>query len=169
MSRRSRTGGDATLVVLCVVALLIVQGPLGLGAFGAGVVERSPHLSVVDDRNGGMDIYPHHAMNSGETCTLVDLTNNVGSNLTVTVSLREDSQSYGNLTLGNGNEGNETTFQLDAGASQRVGIELDSSIPDGTSVYFHVNATGDPVSIVATDRHSTVNDSTSTTRCDITL
>lgn len=168
-SRRRSGSRAARTAVLLVAALLVLQGPVGLVAYTSGQVERLPGLAVVGDRNGGIDIYPHHKMNSGETCTLADLTNNLDTDLTVTVSLREDSTQYGNLTLGSGSLGNETTFTLAAGASEKVGIELGTDIVDGTKVYFHVNATSEPVGLNATDRYSTVDDSQLTTRCDITL
>lgn len=172
-SRSRRRGGSTARIavaVLLVLGLIGGPGPIGLLAFQTGEVERTTSLATVDDGNAGMYMDPHRVMNSGETCTLVDLTNDLGTGLDVTVSLRDDSTQHGNLTLeSTGDEGNEVTFSLASGASETVGISLVSDIADGTNVYFHVNATSAPIGLTATDRYGTVDDSQVTTRCDITV
>lgn len=163
--RRSGAGAATTIALLLVVTVLVGPGPVGLEAFQTGDVDRAPSLDTVDDGSGGLSIASYHGMQSGETCTLADFTNGMGSTLSVTVSLRDDSAQYGNLTLGSGDAGNEVTFTLSADETERVEIVLDSNLDDGTNVYFDAIASGGPVTVSATDRSATVDSSQSGTEC----
>lgn len=167
MSRRDRGGGGtlSLIAVVLVAGLLVGPGPVGLEAFSTGGVDRQGSLTTVGDGAGGATLDPYHGMQSGEQCKLVDVTNSLGTDLSVTVSLRSDSTGYGNLTIGNGDEGDDVTFSLGVGATQRVDIQLATNLDDGTKVYFHVNATSAPVEFTGTDRYSTVNSSRSGTEC----
>lgn len=167
MSRRDRgTGNTLSLIAILLVAgLLVGPGPIGTEAFSTGGVDRQGSLTTVDDGSSGATLDPYHGMQSGEQCKLVDVTNSLDTDLTVTVSLRSDSTGYGNLTIGNGNEGNDVTFSLGVDATQRVEIQLDSNLDDGTKVFFHVDGTSAPVDFSVTDRYSTVNSSQSGTEC----
>lgn len=168
MSRRDRGDGPSTptlVAVLLVVGVLVGPGPIGLQAFSTGGVDRPHSLATVGDGSGGVSLDPYEGMQSGDTCKLVDVTNAVGSHLDLTVTLRSDSTDFGNLTVGNGDEGNGVSFSLAVDATQRVEIQLASNLEDGTTVYFHVNATSAPVDFTGTDRYSTVNSSRSGTEC----
>ncbi|GAB3410526.1 hypothetical protein GCM10027435_01220 [Haloparvum alkalitolerans] len=153
---------------MLLVCLLIGPGPVGLQAFQTGALDRASSLETVDDGSGGVTIEPYHGMQSGETCMLADLSNGLGSTLSVTVALRDDATQYGNLTLGSGNEGNEVTFSLAVGATERVEIDLASDVSDGTAVGFDVNASDESVAVSAADRSATVNESRTGTECSST-
>lgn len=167
MSRRDRAGGSTlTLIAVVLVAgLLVGPGSIGLEAFSVGGLDRQGSLTTVGDGSGGATLDPYHGMQSGEQCKLVDVTNSLGTELSVTVSLRSDSTGDGNLTTGNGNAGDDVTFSLGVDATQQVEIQLESNLDDGTKVYFHVNATSAPVELSATDRYSTVDSSQLGTEC----
>lgn len=158
------------MVVSVVVGLLALSGVPASTSFSTGEAARTPGINVADDPSAVLGLDNHSTMQTGETCKLVDVTNGFNTTVTVTVTLRGDSEKYGNLTLGNGREGNETSFSLGAGSTQQVGLEIeDNSAYDGDDVYFHVNATAASVDVVATDRHSTIDDGALTTDCDITV
>lgn len=175
MRRRSRSRRRSgrpwlSVVVVVVTSLLLLTAMPPSASFDTGAAERGAGVPVADDENAILGLSNHSAMNTGETCKLVTVTNHFDPSVTVTVTLREDSEKYGNLTLGNGREGNQTSFSLGSGSSQKVGLETDdNSSYDGDDVYYHVNATGAGVRAVATDRHSTIDDGTSTTDCEITV
>lgn len=168
---RRRSGGPWQLVSVVVVASLLVLTLMPPSAsFDTGSASSANAIPVVDDEAAIHALSNHSAMKTGETCKLVTVTNNFDRSVSVTVSLRDDSTKYGNLTLGNGREGNETTFTLGAGAGETVGLETDNvSSYDGDDVYFHANATGDAVDVVAMNRYSSIDDSTSTNDCDMTV
>jgi hypothetical protein len=153
-----------------VTGLLALSGVPASTSFTTGDAVRGPGINVADDPSAVLGLDNHSAMQTGETCKLVNVTNGFNTTLTVTVTLREDSEKYGNLTLGNGREGNETSFSLGAGSTQQVGLETENdSSYDGDDVYFHANATAASVDVVATDRHSTIDDGALTTDCGITV
>ncbi|NHN46906.1 hypothetical protein G9464_04755 [Halostella sp. JP-L12] len=169
-SRRRSGRPWLSVVVVAVTSLLLLTAMPPSASFDTGSVGRGSGIAVADDGNAILGLSNHSALKTGETCKLVNVTNRFDRSVTVTVALREDSEKYGNLTLGNGREGNQTSFSLGTGISRTVGLETDNeSAYDGDDVYFHANATGDGVRAVATDRHSTIDDGASTTDCDITL
>ena len=175
MRRRSRSRRRSgrpwlSVVVVSVTSLLLLTAMPPSASFDTGSAERSTGIPVVSDADAVHALSNHSAMNTGETCKLVTVTNRFDQSVTVTVTLRKDSEKYGNLTLGNGREGNQTSFSLASGAEQKVGLETDdNSAYDGDRVYYHANATTDGVHVVATDRHSTIDDGTATTDCEITV
>lgn len=175
MGRRSRTrrrssGRTSRLVVAACVGLLLLGAGTSVGSFSTGQIGTSATSDVVDDPVATLALDNHSAMQTGETCKLADVTNNFDQDVTVTVSLRDDSTQYGNLTLGNGREGDTVEFVLAAGAEERVGMEIDdNSAYDGDDVFYHVNATGSSIGVAATDRHSTIDDGAATPDCDMTV
>ncbi|WP_226479675.1 hypothetical protein [Natrinema amylolyticum] len=166
---RGRSRRHWLLVVGIVIGLLALSGVPPSTSFSTGDTARESGITVVDDPSAVLGIDNHLTMQTGETCKLVDVTNRFDTTVTVTVTLRTDSEKYGNLTLGNGREGNETSFSLRADSTQRVGLETkNESTYDGDNVYYHVDATATDLDIVATDRYSTIDDDT-TGSCDMTV
>jgi len=167
---RRRGGGRWLVVVGLVFALLTLSGIPPSASFSMGDTARGSEINVADDPSAVLGLDNHSAMQTGETCKLVDVTNGFDTTVTVTVTLRADSEKYGNLTLGSGREGNETSFSLEADATQRVGLETkNESSFDGDDVYYHVNATATSLDVVAMDRYSTIDDSATSTDCEMTV
>lgn len=167
--RRLRT----PVAIVCLALTLTLFAPTFVtphAAYSTAELDRGSDLFVVADADGGVGITSYHKLNTGETCKLVTVTNNFESQVTVSVELRDDSTKYGNLTLGDGREGNQATFQLGAGNAQDVGLETkaDSSFDDD-NVFYHVDITDSPVLVTADDRYSTIDNDQVTTDCDITL
>lgn len=167
--RRSGTPWQIVIALAIASTFALTFAPPS-ASFTTGGDSSATDVPVAQDADAIHALSNHSAMQTGETCKLVTITNHFERSTTVTVSLRADSRAYGNLTLGNGPLGNEATFSLAAGTSETVGLETDNdSGYDGDDVYFHANATGDGVGVVATDRHSSIDDSASTTDCEMTV
>lgn len=164
--RRSRRRGSGAgwpeIGIVVLAGLVVLTAGTPVASFSTGQTDRSPAIAVVSDTDAAHALDAQPTLNTGETCRLVTTTNNFDEALTVTVSLADDSTAYGNLTLGNGSEGDEVTFDLAAGDQQQVDLDVknDSSI-DGETVYYRVSATGSTISVVAPDRYATIDNDTS--------
>lgn len=164
--RRSRRRGSRSPIpslVLIVGAAIVVAaafGSAGIGAasFDTGEVDRGAAVDVTDDASAAHALDTADGVSVNATEPLVNVTNRLGTDVTVTVGLRDDSTHIGDLVVDGTVDGNETSFSLAAGATQTVELK----IPDGGSlsnetVYFHVNASGDGIEVTAPDRSVPVN------------
>lgn len=151
MSRRrsrSRTRGRArwrSLTVGFIVVVLVVGtvGPPTV-AFDAGTADRSTSIGVVDDLYGAQGLNVTSELQEGTEGCLVEVTNDLGQDVTVTVSLRDDSTSYGTLKASLVDEvasGDTVRFDLASGDTQTVNMDVNSGTA-GNTTYFHVNASG---------------------------
>jgi hypothetical protein len=88
----------------------------------------------------------------------VNVTNNLGREVTVTVTIRNDSTSKGDLVVDGTNRGNETSISLADGATETVRVEVpdDSSLTDEV-LYFHVTATDPGLEVTANNRSVPIN------------
>ncbi|MBP1986008.1 hypothetical protein [Halolamina salifodinae] len=164
--RRSRRRGSdrtiPTLVLIAGVAIIVVAafGSAGAGSasFDTAQVDRNGAVNVTDDASAAHALDTADAVHVNATEPLVNVTNRLGTDVTVTVGLRDDSTHIGDLVVGDTVAGNETSFGLAAGATQTVEIEIanDSTLSTET-VYFHVNASGNGIEVTAPDRSVPVN------------
>ena len=163
---RSRRRGPRTtpsgLLLLAggivLIAFVIGSGGMGTASFSTADVPRENVVNVVVDESAahGLDVAP--AVHINATDPLVNVTNQMGRDVTVTVTLRSDSTDIGDLVVDGTNEGNETTVTLAEQDTQTVNIR----IPDDTSlttetVYFRVSATAPGLEVTAPDRNAPVN------------
>lgn len=154
LGRYARHGGGGArgpklLAVVLVVAVIATAIPAG--SFTLGVLPRGAGSDVVADIDGtfGLDVAP--SVQKKSVTRLVTVTNNLGSAVTVTVTVTNDNRHV--LYLNGVNQGSATTFSLAAGASQQVDVEAH---PSQNLVVFDVSAAGTGLTVTANGRSSTV-------------
>lgn len=165
MSGRSRRRGPRSrlpalvLVVGAVLVAAAVFGSAGMGtaSFDTGRLDRGGAVNVTNDATAAHSLDVADSVSVNATEPLVNVTNRLGTDVTVTVALRDDSTHVGDLVVDDAVDGNQTSFDLAAGATQTVEIEIpDGDLSTGT-VYFHANASGGAVEVRAPDRSTQVN------------
>ena len=116
-------------------------------------------MDVTSDELGAhaLDVAPSVYINS--TNPLVNVTNRLGQDVTITVCLRGDSGHIGDLVVDGVAVGNETSFTLAEGAERTVKIQIpdDSALTDEI-VYFSVDASAPGVEVTAPGRRAPVNE-----------
>jgi Tfp pilus assembly protein PilV len=158
---RRRSGTRHPLVTACgvaLVALLVVGVSLPAASFTHGESPRGSAVDITSDENAALTLHTADAVYINDTSDLVAVTNHLGRDVTVTVTLRSDSTEKGDLVVDNTTVGNETSFTLAAGTQETVRIEIpdDSSLTDET-VYFHVSVSESGLTADATDRSTPIN------------
>ena len=164
--RRSRRRGSGspfpTLILIVGVATVVVAafGGVGTGSasFDTAQVDRTGVVNVTDDVSAAHGLDSAGAVHVNATEPLVNVTNRLGTDVTATVALRDDSTHIGDLVVDGTVVGNETSFDLASGATQTVELEIpDDSDLSTETVYFHVNASGSAIEVTAPDRSVPVN------------
>lgn len=156
--RRSRSRSRSGLPLVVVVTLVLLCGVTALPAasFSIAGIDRGTAAGVTDDPNAILGLTVSQSVTLGTTDDLVVVTNDLGSDATLTVTLRSDSTGKGDLSV-NGVTGDEVSFDLAAGSSQRVDVVVsaDPAYAD-TQLYFHVSADSSSVDGTVTDRQTTI-------------
>ena len=154
------TGTGLVLILSGVVVLAVVFGSGGMGtaSFSTSEAPRGGSVNVVADESAAhaLDVAP--AVHVDSTDPLVNVTNLLGQDVTVTVQLRADSTDIGDLVVDGTNDGNETTFALAEKSTQTVKLTItnDSSLSTEI-VYFHVYGSAPGVEVSAPDRNVPVD------------
>lgn len=151
--RRNRSTGALAAVALLLIGSLVVPA----GSFSTAGADRSAALNVVSDSEGSLGLDAAQSVTTGRTDRLVTVTNDLGTDVTVTVRLRSDSVERGDLVVDDATAGNETSFSLRAGDAQTVEIDVPSDATlDGERAYFHANASGTGLTVRAPDRYAPI-------------
>lgn len=163
--RRSRSRGSkgstpglATLLSsLLVVAIVLGGGAMGTASFSAGETPRGSSVDVTGDKQAALSLDTATSVQVNSTDPLVNVTNQLGQDVTVTVALRADSTEKGELVLDGARVGNSTSFSLAQGATQTVEIAVanDTSLAGG-SIFFRVDASASGIDVAAPDRETQV-------------
>lgn len=164
MRRRShrRTRRRSGSPVISAVVLVLIIGIVGFSVLPAASyttseIGRDASANVVADEKGIHALEIADNVSVGTTSRLVTVTNQLGTDVTVTVTLHDASAEYGDLIVDGVNETNEATFDLAAGTSQAVDIEVvDDSTLDGEQLYFDTSASAPGLSVEATNRSTTI-------------
>jgi hypothetical protein len=136
-------------------------------AFDAGDVDRAESADVVSDPDGAVALNVTTALQEGTSgqC-LVRVTNDLGTDVTVTVSLRDDSTDLGDLQHSNdllGPESGEAVeFSLAAGSTSTVEMNTNGSTA-GNVTYFHVEVSASGLSGTLRNRSAPIQQSAGTT------
>jgi len=160
--RSRRRGGKSSslpLVVGIVLVCFLVVGGTGIKstAFSTATTPRAATADVTIDEYGAHSMDTAQSVHVNSTEALVNVTNYLAQDTTVTVSLRDDSTQIGDLVVDGTNQGNTATFTLRESDTETVKI----TVPDdgslvGETVYFHVNASATGLSVSAPDRSASV-------------
>lgn len=143
---------------LLVTAAVVGSGGVGTASFDTAEADRGSTANVTGDEAGAHSLDVAAAVHVNSTEPLVNVTNHLGQQVTVTVTLREDSEHIGDLVVDGTVAGNSTSFTLSEGATQTVEIDIpDDSSLDTETVYFHANASGSGIEVTAPDRSAPVN------------
>ena len=169
-SRRGSRGRWSTLCIAITAGLLVltvVSAPIA--SFSTGHVDRAQTLGVASDPNAALALENSVTMHTGNTCSLVNITNNLDADLTVIVTLRDDSTKYGGLVVEGQQHGDSVEFVLLSGAEKQVSLDVaaDGSY-DGADVFYHVTATAPAMHATAGNRYSIIDNSSETTDCTTT-
>jgi hypothetical protein len=140
------------------LVVLVLGATLPAASFTEGHAPRGSDVAVASDENAALRLDTASAVYINETSDLVNVTNNLGREVTVTVTIRNDSTSKGDLVVDGTNRGNETSISLADGATETVRVEVpdDSSLTDEV-LYFHVTATDPGLEVTANNRSVPIN------------
>lgn len=159
--RRGHRAGSRwpALTALVIIAVLVTAvSVLPAASVTHADVPRPSGADTVGDTTAvhGLDTASDVHINS--TDVLTNVTNRFGRALTVTVTLRNDSDHIGDLVVGGTNVGNQTSFTLNNGETKVVSIRIpnDDSLTDEV-VYFHVETSGPGIAGNTPDRNVPVN------------
>jgi len=160
---RKRGGSRGRWRAIASAALVVVALAAGApsGALDVGVADRTASVDVVGDIDGAQKLNVTSELEEGSEGCLVRVTNNLGQDVTVNVSLRENSTGYGTLRAGLLASGDSVEFNLADGETQTVNMDVNSGTA-GNTTYFHVNSTGSGVYAETLDRSAPINASADT-------
>lgn len=152
----SRTSAAYVWAVL-LAGMVVVGVSLPAASVSQGNVPREATVDVATDGNGALTLDVAQSVPVNDTSDLVDVTNRLGQDVTMTVTLRTDSEHVGDLVVDGVDRENETSFVLTRGSSQVVQVDVpdDSSLTDEV-VYFHVTASAPGLTANALDREAKV-------------
>ncbi|MFB6303369.1 MAG: hypothetical protein ABEH78_10985 [Haloferacaceae archaeon] len=162
--RRSRRRRLSTLCALLiglagVWVVLAAGGGGGVAstAFSTATAPRGATADVTIDSSGAHSLDTAQSVHTNSTEALVNVTNRLARDASVTVALRDDSTGTGDLVVDGSKQGDIATFTLSRGGAQTVEIEIpDDSSLVGETVYFHVNATATGLDVRAPDRSAPI-------------
>jgi hypothetical protein len=155
--------------VTVAVAVAVVVFGVGVpgAAFSTGSADRSSSVDVVDDPDGVAALNVTTTLQEGTSgqC-LVKVTNNAGRDVTVNVSLREDSRDLGELQRESGLLGTQTgdslEFSLADGGTETVNMNANDGTA-GNTTYFHVTTTASGLNAQFENRSAPIEQSAGTT------
>ncbi|WP_435102234.1 hypothetical protein [Halarchaeum sp. P4] len=156
---RSHGGGRTTLATAVVAVALVVAlayGAAGTGAFTTGMVDRGSSVPVASDANGLLALDVASSVTANTTSRLVTVTNNLGQQADVTVTLRGDARANATLVVDGTSVGDSASVTVADGANRTIDVAVDADAPDGSTVRFDVDADADGVTVSAPDRTTTV-------------
>lgn len=157
---RTTTPGLVLLAAgIVIIVFVLGSGGMGTASFSTADAPRGNSVNITADESAAHSLDVASAVHINATDPLVNVTNRLGQDVTVTVTLRSDSTHIGDLVVDGTNEGNDTTFTLVEQNTKTVKIK----IPDDTSlttetVYLHVSATAPDLEVNAPDRNAPVNE-----------
>lgn len=157
--RTTRIGLASIASGVVVLALVFGSGGMGSASFSTGESPRTGSVDVVSDELAAhtLDVAP--AVHVDSTDPLVNVTNQLGRDVTVTVQLRSDSTHIGDLVVGGTVEGNETSFALAEGNTRTVAISIENDTTlTSEVVYFHVYASAPGLEVSSPDRSAPVEE-----------
>lgn len=152
-SRRSGSSGWGAIAVALTVLAVTAGGGIEAGAFSTAGADRQSSIDVASDPEGALGVDTAVAVHVNSTERLVNVTNHLGREVTVTVELRSGSTDRGDLVVDGVNEGNRTSMTLGRGESLQVDVAVvDDSTLVGESIRFDVRGSTAGLRVSANDR-----------------
>lgn len=158
--RRKRSGrsgrkfGAKSLVVAVAVLVVFMSFFVSTGAFSAADASRLSKIGAASDSNAQLGLWVNTSVQNCQRQDLVEVTNDLEEDLTVTVSLNDGS--IGTL-YADSDSGDSVSFPLPIGNVQMVELDADHSSPPQTPFDFTFNITGSgDVTFVEAPRTSTL-------------
>lgn len=147
-------------IALVVLALVLAGWLPPAASFTVGESKNGQSVNVVGDVHGSVSLNKTTELDAGvsDNC-LVRVTNRLGSDATVELTLADGSQDLGILKT-DPNEtggGNSVELSLSEGATDTVYMDVDEGT-DGNTTYYTVNTTAAGSVAVLSDRSSPVKD-----------
>lgn len=137
---RSRGGGRRRRYLLVLLALAVVLATASpTGSFSTGAVDRTTGVDVVGDGDAIVTLDIDENLTAGQSQRLVTTTNHVGREVTVTVTLA--NESYGSLQ-DNDETGDTVSFALAEGGTQQIDVDLTCDPAVGETIQFRIQADG---------------------------
>lgn len=159
MRRRNHPRRRSRLPLVAAVILVLLLGSLVVpaGSFSTAGLTRGSTLDVVSDSEGTLNLDTAQSITVGRTSRLVNVTNDLGIDVTIVVQLRSDSTENGDLVVDGVTHGDRVSFPLAAGSTQSVDVNVTSDQTlDGERIYFHVDASGTGLTVEAPDRYTSI-------------
>lgn len=161
--RHPRRGGPSPLTavvgLLAVGVLLATVGGLATSSYTQQTADRTASVDVVGDSVGVLGLDVADSVLTGSTTRLVDVTNRLESDVTVTVQLDADSTDEGELVVDGDPVGNRTSFSLATGGTQQVDVAVASGDEHvGTELTFDVSASAPGLVVETPNRTTTIED-----------
>lgn len=161
--RRSRERSRRVLPVVVVVLAVVLAGAtlLPASSYSTGDADRGATVGVTEDSQAILALDTSTGVRIGNTDRLVDVTNNLPSTATVTVTLSNDAATMADLVVDGVVVGDEYSLELDSTAS----VSIDVQIPDdqsyvGEQIVFDTSADSVDIDAVAANRSAPIEDNT---------
>lgn len=162
MRRRSRSRGSnllpwTGLATIAVVLAVAFGGGPAATAFTTGNVDRNSAVDVVTDPEAALGVDSASAVYINTTSTLVNTTNRLDREATVTVSLRGSSADYADLVVNGNNEGDSVSLTLTEAETRTIDVAIpDNSSLVGQSVRFDVRASAPGLQVETNNRSAPI-------------
>jgi len=154
--RRRRTGSPLTKTVAVAAVLVLALWTPPTASFTVGEADNGQSVGVVSDIDGSVSLNKTAELDDGvsDNC-LVRVTNRLGADATVRVSLSDDSKDLGTLKTDGGAGGDSVEFTLLKGGTETVYMDVNDGT-DGNTTRYTVNATGGGSEAVLSGRSSPI-------------
>lgn len=146
--RRTRRRIRTRVVIALIVLASIMVAPAA--SYTNSSLDRTASNDVVDDPTGAVGLNVAESVNANSIEPLVEVTNNFGFDLAVTVALQNPDD--GDLYLDGTNVGDQHTFTVMAGDFRTIDIEATNQAGQQWQVYFDVTASTNGFTFSANDR-----------------
>lgn len=161
-TQRRRTNRVQTVVSVALL-LLVLSFAFGAGwgataSFTTGRQSRAGAVDVTADETAAFGLGIADSVHINSTDPLVNVTNELGQSVTVSVTLDSESEHIGDLVVDGNTVGNSTSFELAEAQTETVSIEIpDDDTLTSETVYFSASGSGSGLTVSAKNRSVPVN------------